>query len=93
MFVIVRCGRCGTRFDVPGPGRHGCPACGTPNDVRAAAPAAPSRPAPPPVPEAPSPRVTCPDCGHAFIVGAIAVAPCPNCGNPVTVAPIDSEDA
>jgi DNA-directed RNA polymerase subunit RPC12/RpoP len=33
--VIVRCGACQTQFDVPGPGRYGCPACGSVNMVRA----------------------------------------------------------
>ena len=41
--------------------------------------APPAQPPPPP-PDVPSPRVTCPDCDFSFIVGDIAVAPCPNCG-------------
>lgn len=83
--MIVRCGRCRAGFDVPGPGRHGCPACGTVNEVRAAP--GPLVPAPPPPPtyEPPSPRATCPECGFSFIVGAVASVPCPNCRNPVTV--------
>ena len=83
--MIVRCGRCQSGFDVPGPGRHACPACGTLNEVRAAS--GPVVPTPPPTPayEPPSPRVSCPACGFSFIVGAVASVPCPNCRNPVTV--------
>ncbi len=94
--MIVRCGSCKTQFDVPGPGRFGCPACGLVNVVRAAGD--PTRPgaspggppaggmpggapaAPPPPPPAPSPRVSCPECEFSFIVGKIAKASCPNCG-------------
>ncbi len=36
-------------------------------------------PPPPPPPDEPMPKVDCPDCGHKFIVGKIAVATCPNC--------------
>ena len=32
--MIVRCGRCRTQVEVPGPGRYACPACGTPMEVR-----------------------------------------------------------
>ena len=35
--MMVRCGACGTQFDVPGPGRFSCPACGSVNMVRSAA--------------------------------------------------------
>ena len=38
---------------------------------------------PPAAPEPPSPKLECPDCGFSFIVGAIEVATCPNCGNDV----------
>jgi len=38
---------------------------------------------PPPPSNAPSPRITCPECSFSFIVGDIAVATCPNCGNEV----------
>ena len=62
-----------------------CPACGTTNDVRAADPGGIQAPRQPPPPETPSPRVICPGCGYKFIVGAIDVAPCPNCGERVTV--------
>lgn len=82
--MIVKCGRCGQGFEVPGPGRHACPACGTVNEVKnAARPVVP--PPPPPMPQTPSPRVSCPVCGFSFIVGTVEVAPCPNCGNPVAV--------
>lgn len=88
--MIVRCGRCRNGFDVPGPGRHACPACGTLNEVRAAGPVVP-RPAPTPAPEAPSPRVSCPDCGFRFIVGEVAAAPCPNCGTLVATGGEDPQ--
>lgn len=83
--MIVRCGRCRSGFDVPGPGRHACPNCGTVNEVRAAAGPISTVPPPPPVQEHPSPRVSCSNCGFSFIVGSVEVAPCPNCGAPVTV--------
>jgi DNA-directed RNA polymerase subunit RPC12/RpoP len=84
--VIVRCGRCQTQIEVPGPGRYACPACGTLNDIRPRAPepGLVTPPAPPPEP-APSPRVECPQCGFRFIVGQVESAPCPNCGASVTV--------
>lgn len=87
--MIVRCGRCQTSFEVPGPGRYRCPACGTTNEVRGGAAADPGgfvAPPPPPPPEAPSPRVECPACEFRFIVGAVDEAPCPNCGATVSVA-------
>lgn len=40
---------------------------------------APPSPPPPPEPDAPMPKVKCPECGFAFIVGKIAKATCPNC--------------
>jgi len=84
--VIVRCGRCQTAFDAPGPGRYQCPACGTANDVRSRGPepGLVTPPPPPPTP-APSPRVTCPHCGFRFIVGLAASVPCPNCRGQVPV--------
>lgn len=33
----VRCGRCHTDFEISGPGRFQCPACGALNEVRASA--------------------------------------------------------
>lgn len=48
-------------------------------NVVAGTPGAPAPPPPPP-PAAPTPRITCPSCDFSFIVGDIAVAPCPNCG-------------
>ena len=89
--MIVRCGRCRTSFDVPGPGRYRCPACGTANEVRAeGAPGGGDEglltPPPPPEPDAPSPRAECDECGHRFIVGDVDEAPCPNCGTVVTVS-------
>ena len=96
----ARCGRCGTGFDVMGPGRYACATCGVTNEVRGGSPgqpgagpqpgppgAGPQGPmaAPPPPPERPSQRARCPDkdCGFSFIVGEIAVAPCPMCGTEV----------
>ena len=40
-------------------------------------------PPPPPPPPPPSPKVICPNCDFGFIVGQIAVAECPNCGEEV----------
>ncbi len=93
--MIIRCGRCQTQFQVPGPGRYACPSCGTGNEVRPAAappgaggPGGPGGlvggPSPaglaPEPPAEPSPRAQCPACGFSFIVGDIDVAVCPNCG-------------
>jgi Zn finger protein HypA/HybF involved in hydrogenase expression len=87
--VIVRCGACRTQFDVPGPGRFACPACGSVNQVRSAPGGPPSGPAgappyspppPPPRPDPPSPKISCPECEFSFIVGKIELATCPNCG-------------
>jgi hypothetical protein len=36
--MIVRCGACQSQFDVPGPGRFGCPACGSVNNVSSGRP-------------------------------------------------------
>jgi Zn finger protein HypA/HybF involved in hydrogenase expression len=85
--MIVRCGRCQSGFEVPGPGRHTCPACGTPNDVRGGQGAPPGDQQRPVVPEPqpPTPRVSCTECGFSFIVGAVEEAPCPNCGTMVAV--------
>jgi DNA-directed RNA polymerase subunit RPC12/RpoP len=101
--VIVRCGSCKTQFDVPGPGRFGCPACGSVNVVREASGGmppgpgggmtAPRPPSAPPPPARPSPRIACPECEFTFIVGNIARATCPNCGNEVDtgVVPVESD--
>lgn len=93
--MIVRCGACRTQFDVPGPGRFACPACGSVNVVRNAGGQPPpggeqqgpygnqggfQAPPPPPPPEPPSPKLRCPDCDFRFIVGKIEIAHCPNCG-------------
>jgi rRNA maturation endonuclease Nob1 len=82
--MMVRCGRCQSGFDVPGPGRHPCPACGTLNEVRVGD-AELAAPPSPPEPQEPSPRVPCEACGFTFIVGAVDEAPCPNCGTPVAI--------
>ncbi len=93
--MMVRCGRCQRGFDVPGPGRYACPACGTANDVKTPPNDAPDdasddggllAPPPPPAPEPPSPRVECSSCGFSFIVGRVDEVPCPNCGMTVTVS-------
>ena len=94
--MIVRCGRCGSQFDVPGPGRYACPACGTANQVAPAAGApGPEGVVPPPgagmAPPPPAPsdtgpppgRLECTECGHEFFVGQVPVAPCPNCRTPI----------
>jgi predicted RNA-binding Zn-ribbon protein involved in translation (DUF1610 family) len=106
--MIVRCGACRTQFEVPGPGRYACPACGSVNNVTSGpagarpgpvggprpggGPMAPPGPAAPPPPDPPSPRITCDSCGFSFIVGQIAVASCPNCGAEVTTG-YDEPDA
>ena len=84
--MIVRCGRCRTQVEVPGPGRYACPACGTLMEVqpREADSGLVTPPPPAPAPP-PTPRVECPECGFHFIVGAVGSAPCPNCGTPVPV--------
>lgn len=84
--MIVRCGRCRTQIEVPGPGRYSCPACGTLNEIRSRAPEPDLVTPPPPAPAPPpTPRVECPDCGFRFIVGEVESAPCPNCGAQVPV--------
>lgn len=93
--MIVRCGACRAQFEVSGEGTYACPACGTHNAIRrqggppppdaAGGPVVPGS-GPEPRPEAPSPRVTCGECGFGFIVGDVETAPCPNCGAPVPVA-------
>jgi len=84
--MIVRCGRCRTAFDAPGPGRFQCPACGTVNEIHSRSPE-PGLVTPPPPPPAapPSPRVACPHCGFRFIVGRGGAVPCPNCRGEVPV--------
>ena len=84
--MIVRCGRCGTQFQVAGEGQFACPACGTLNRV-GAEPTDPGivTPPSPPEPEAPSPRAACGACGFSFIVGEVDAAPCPMCGEQVDV--------
>lgn len=106
--MIVRCGACRSQFDVPGPGRFSCPACGSVNNVSAAPggatpppgmgapagmPGAPPVPPPPPRPDPPSPRISCPECDFSFIVGRIETATCPNCGNEVSTGYTDPEPA
>jgi Zn finger protein HypA/HybF involved in hydrogenase expression len=83
--MIVRCGRCQVQFDVPGVGRFQCPACGTTNEIRGGPDTLERPPAPEPVADAPSPRVECDFCGFSFIVGDVATAPCPMCGEAVVV--------
>ena len=78
--MIVGCGRCGTRFQVPGEGRFSCPTCGTANQVGSAE-ADPGIVTPPPPP--PASRVECGACGFSFIVGEVEQAPCPMCGEEV----------
>ena len=83
----VRCGRCGTEFNVDGPGRFPCPRCQAVNEVRPAPAAEPSLAVPPPTPKPakPSPRAICQECSFGFIVGDIDVASCPNCGADVKI--------
>ncbi len=98
--MIVRCGACHRQFDVPGGGRFACPACGSVNIVRGpgnaagAAGAYPGEAPPPPPPPvaAPSPKVSCSECGFSFIVGKVAMAKCPNCGADVETGYGDPEE-
>ncbi len=102
----VRCGACRTQFEVAGPGRFACPVCGSVNVVRDAAgapqeggyggyPTAPGAagmaPEAPPPPPPPLPKITCPECDFSFVVGAIAVARCPNCDAEVSTGLTDDE--
>lgn len=88
---MVRCGACRTQFNVGGPGRYSCPACGSLNVVRGPPgsetppPVTTGMPPPPRPPEPPSPRTVCTECEFAFIVGNIDIAKCPNCGAEVRV--------
>jgi len=106
--MIVRCGACRTQFDVPGEGRHQCPACAAVNQVGMTAPGGPAgmAPGPPPAPgemgpqggQAPAPsgppprRAECGECGFAFIVGDIDLATCPNCLAEVATRSDDAAD-
>lgn len=58
--MIVRCGSCRTQFEVPGPGRYSCPACGSVNAVRAAGPTPPP-PQMPGMPGGPQPPMPPPE--------------------------------
>jgi hypothetical protein len=49
-------------------------------------------PAPPP-PDPPSPKIQCPNCEFTFIVGKIATAKCPNCGEEVTTGEPEPAEA
>lgn len=88
-FEVVRPGRyacpaCGVTNEVRGgaPPNHGA---GMPPGPHEAGPQGPMSPPPAPPSEPPSRRVVCPDeeCGFSFIVGAVAVVPCPMCGSEV----------
>ena len=98
--MMVRCGACRSSFDVPGPGKHRCPACGATNQVAGAAPAGAAPPGPGPQPTnsplggapqsaAPPPidisKIRCGECNFEFIVGEVEVAACPNCRAEVPV--------
>ncbi len=103
----AKCGRCGTDFAVAGPGRYQCPTCGTLNEVKGTTPGVSDMPgssAPPPggpmgepppgvppPPEIPSDRASCPACSFTFIVGSVADAECPMCGEDVHVGNPASE--
>ncbi len=105
--MMIRCGACRASFDVPGAGRHQCPACGATNQVtppeaghgehshgeEASAPMMPGgAPAPPPVvPPAKISDVVCPDCGWEFMVGEVDVAICPNCRAEVSLGATETD--
>lgn len=99
--MMVRCGACRTQFNVNGPGRYSCPACGSVNVVRGAPgaeppPASPNsgfaQAPPPPAPDPPSPRISCPECDFTFIVGNVSSAKCPNCGADVSTGHEESDE-
>lgn len=73
----ARCGRCQTDFQVDGPGRYACPACGAVNEVRMAQPGAGQ---PPPDPRSPGPG----DPGMGF---APPPPPPPEAPSPKTTCP------
>ncbi len=93
--MIVRCGSCRSQFDVPGPGRHGCPACGAVNQVGGLGPGPgspgglvtpPGRDVDEPArPETAPSRAECGECSFSFIVGDVDVAVCPNCNAEVEI--------
>lgn len=76
----VRCGRCQTDFEISGPGRFQCPACGALNEVRAAAGA----PSPPP---SPPPGFSDPGSQMPPGMGAPAPPPPPEPPSPKTTCP------
>jgi hypothetical protein len=103
----VRCGACRAQFEVAGPGRYACPACGSVNSVREQATSEPSTvggyqaapgvspaapPPSPPPPPPPLPKIACPECEFEFYVGEIAVAACPNCEAEVETGVVAPED-
>lgn len=54
-------------------------------------PGAGATPPPPPPPDDPLPKIQCPECDFAFVVGKIATANCPNCSAEVPTG-IEEED-
>jgi len=81
----VRCGRCRTEVEIPGPGTFVCPACGTQNQVRPPGEGLQGIRQPPLVESHPASRVTCDECSFTFAVGDIDLAICPNCRAEVKV--------
>lgn len=95
----VRCGRCRSELDAPGPGTFVCPACGAQNQIKGGADPQTSAernptggtggltvpPKPPKDDTPPKPRVTCGRCSFEFAVGDIELAICPMCESEVVV--------
>lgn len=85
----VRCGRCGTPFEVGGPGQAACPNCRAVNVIR---PAAPTGQMPPPAasdpaaamapPAAPPPRVPVASVG-------VQRVECPECGHGFAIGAVE----
>lgn len=92
----VRCGGCAAPFDVQGPGRHSCPACGAVNAVRSDQELPPESPDVKIIessePSASVGRHICPECSFSFYAGDVAVAPCPNCRFEVVLRADDEKD-
>jgi len=93
--MIVRCGRCGTELEIPGPGEFMCPSCGTRNVARGAEPVqnpfgVPDLGAVAPPEQAPGVRwVRCPSCSFRFAVGEVEEVSCPSCSTTIDVADQD----
>jgi DNA-directed RNA polymerase subunit RPC12/RpoP len=82
-------GRAGSSGPAGAPPPGSMPPTGGPQGDDFGAP----QPPPPPPPDEPSPKIECPECGFAFIVGDIAVAVCPMCSAEVPTGRVEHEEA